>query len=129
MVHIVESFIFAAHRPYKGVVGGAAAGMYAPRGAYNRLLVLHNYVACFGRLAHHMEDYFVFGNFKIEVYFHSALVGVGRHSVPNAAFCKLRHTHRKLAGFKHVGVNELVDNAFVRRFCVAAGNFVRVFNG
>ena len=48
-------------------------------------------------------------------HFHAALVRVRRHGVPDIARLKLGQAHGELAGFQHVRVDELVDDALVRR--------------
>ena len=73
-----------------------------------------------------MEDHVVLRNLEVEVHFHPALVGVGRHRVPYAAALEYRHAHGQLAGLQHRGMDELVDHPLVAGGRVAAGFLGRV---
>ena len=78
-------------------------------------------MARFLPFAHHMEDHIVLRHFEVEVHFHPALVGMGRHRVPYAAGFQHGHAHAQLAGFQHGGMDELVDDSLVACCRVAAG--------
>ena len=129
VVHVVKREVFAPHRPDEGITGGAAAGMDRPARTDDRLLVLHHDVACLPPLSHQVEHHAALWNAEISVDFHAALVGMGRHGVPDVARLELREPHGKLAGFEHVGVDELVDCSGVRRRGGACRTLICVRDG
>ena len=89
MIHIGEFLVFAAHCPDEGIVLCADAGVDGPGGRDNSLLVMHDDVSCLGGLTHHVEDSIVLTHIKVEVNLHTAIVGMGGHSVPVRATVKL----------------------------------------
>ena len=87
-VHVAIVFVFAGHAPDKGVITGTTSGMNRPGRRNNSLVVMHQQVPGFLRLAHKMNYCLAFPHIKIKVRFHAAVVGMGRHGVPNAAGCQ-----------------------------------------
>ena len=60
-----------------------------------------------------MADCLVLWDFEIEIYLHTTLVGVSRHSIPGTSWHKLSHTHLKLAGRNDLLNKHSVDYAVV----------------
>ena len=60
-----------------------------------------------------MEYNVIFRNFEVHVDFHTALMSMCRHCVPDAARLENCHTHRKLACFENIRMDELIDRTLV----------------
>ena len=101
--------------------------MNGPGRGDNRLFILHDNMPGFLALAHHVENHLIFGNFKIEIDFHSALVCMCRHRVPDGTGSEHGHAHGELACLEHGGMNELIDYAFIAGLHVTAWTLGSVF--
>ena len=87
--------------------------MDAPLGGDDGLLVVHPDVTGLLRLAHEVADCRILGQFEVEVGFHAAVVGVGRHGVPGAARSQFGHAHLQLAAGSDLVDQQTVDGTFV----------------
>ena len=103
--------------------------MQGPGGRNHGLIVLHDNVAGLLGLAHQVHDDAAFRQVEVSIDLHAALVGVGRHAVPDAARLQLSQAHGQLAGFQHVRVDELVDDPLIGGLGAAQGALVGVLDG
>src|SRR5471030_2601034 len=72
-------------------------------------------------LPHHVEDRSFFFHIEIEIHFHTALMGMARHGIPQAAFFQFGQPHGQLAVSRTSGTMNLL---MVRRLLVAASPMV-----
>ncbi|MPM40373.1 hypothetical protein SDC9_87013 [bioreactor metagenome] len=89
---------------------------------------MHDQMAGLLRLAHHMKHHVALGNIKIGVDLHPALVGMGRHGIPDGTGLQLGQSHGQLAGFQHIGMDKLIDDPLVGGLHRAAGTLVGVLH-
>ncbi|AEW75082.1 hypothetical protein EcWSU1_03654 [Enterobacter ludwigii] len=113
VVHVIKDLVFTDHTPDEGVRFRAYARMNRPARRNNRLLVMHHDMARFLRLPHHVEHAGVLVHVEVEIHFHTALVGMARHGVPQVARSKLGQPHAELAGFQHIRNKVFIDGATV----------------
>ncbi len=63
-----------------------------------------------------MEHHLLWVQVEVEVGFHPAVVGVGRHGVPDAAGLQLRQPHHQLTALEALFVDVFVDGPLIRSF-------------
>lgn len=91
LVAIVE--IFTCHAPNESIVVGGGCRVYAPTWREDCLFVVHPDVTCLVDGTHKVANGIFFGDFEVEVGFHTTVVDVRRHCVPNATWAQFGHTH------------------------------------
>ena len=75
-IHVIIGLVLAAHTPDECVIAGGSAAVYGPAGADDSLLVMHDDMSGLLGLTHEMEYHVIIFQLKIEVNFHSSLVGM-----------------------------------------------------
>src|SRR5690606_16322377 len=96
-IHIIVVEVFTGHSPDKRIVTRSCTRVNRPWWRNNSLLVFHPNVAGFISWSHKVRNSLIFWQVEIEVYFHTSIVRVRRHGVPNGTWLKLCHSHLQLA--------------------------------
>ena len=79
----------------------------------DRLLIAHDDVTGLLRLAHVVHDKGIFRKVKVEIDFHTSVMSMAGHCVPDTAGFQMGHAHLQLAALDLSGQDVFVDRSVV----------------
>ena len=112
-IHISESHILACHCPYEGVACGCHTAVNAPGGRDDSLFIIQENMPCFVWFTHKVDDTLAFRKVKIKIGFHSAIVEVRWHGIPDTSFPEVGYTQNKLAALDSIHVDIFIDHTVI----------------